>query len=203
MRHLLLALLSALLLAGPARAQHPAPKSPYPSDQPTDPVRQKLDSLFANLDKSRIPSGRLLEAALPLAPVQLFDGSLHDSARADMDVFRHLYATALSARLAGSDTLPTIQDYNWRVQAAAPTAPTDPIPVAVQYLSYHTLRPDAERARLLRLQNQQLYDVPNRRDSPYLPAVLFAAAPERSYSASSTVALVLRRSLCLASGTHS
>ncbi len=203
MKRLFITLLSALLLlAGPALAQRPATQPPSPRDLPADPVRQKLDDLFAHLDKSQIPSGRLLEAALPLAPVPLFDGSLHDSARADMDVFRHLYATALSARLAGTETLPAIQDYNQRVRAAAPTAPGDPIPVAVQYLRYNTLRPDAERARLLRLQNQQLYDVPTRRDSPYLPAVLFAAAPERSYSASSTVALVLRRSLYLADDTR-
>jgi len=34
--------------------------------QTTDPVRQKLDAIFVNLDKSQVPNGRLLEAAVPL-----------------------------------------------------------------------------------------------------------------------------------------
>ncbi|WP_151089370.1 hypothetical protein [Hymenobacter baengnokdamensis] len=49
-------LLAWLLLATPALAQTP------------DPVRLKLDAVFANLDKSQVPTGRLLEAAVPLGP---------------------------------------------------------------------------------------------------------------------------------------
>lgn len=65
--------------------------------QTTDPVRQKLDAIFANLDKSQVPTGRLAEAAVPLAALQNFDGVvLRDTGRADMDGFRHLYATALA-----------------------------------------------------------------------------------------------------------
>lgn len=52
-------LLAALLLAGPVHAQT------------TDPVRQKLDLIFANIDKNQVPTGRLAEAAVPLAPLSL------------------------------------------------------------------------------------------------------------------------------------
>ncbi|GAB3636547.1 hypothetical protein GCM10027422_21370 [Hymenobacter arcticus] len=55
MKHLFTYLLSLLLLAHAARAQS------------TDPVRQKLNNLFADFDKSQVPTGRLLEAAVPLA----------------------------------------------------------------------------------------------------------------------------------------
>ena len=48
MKHLFTYLLGLLLLASPTLAQT------------TDPVRQKLDDIFANIDKSRIPTGRLL-----------------------------------------------------------------------------------------------------------------------------------------------
>lgn len=149
-----------------------------------------------------MPTGRLAEFAVPLAPLQNFDGAvLRDTGRADMDAFRHLYATALSSRLVGSDTLPNLPAFNQRVQAAAPAAPGGAIPVAVQYISYNRLRPDAETAGLVRLQNEQLFDVAGRSQSPYQAAVLFAAAPERAYSATSTVSLVLRSNLYLASGT--
>ncbi len=47
MKHLFAFLLGPLLLACPVHAQT------------ADPVRQKLDSILANLDKSQVPAGRL------------------------------------------------------------------------------------------------------------------------------------------------
>ena len=89
--------------------------------QTTDPVREKLDLIFANLDKSQVPTGRLVEAAVPLAPLLNFDGAvLRDTGRADLDNFRHLYATALSSRLYGTEMLPTLPVFNQRVLAASP-----------------------------------------------------------------------------------
>ena len=181
--------LAALLLGGaPVRAQT------------ADPVQQKRDLVFANLDKSQVPTGRLAEYALPLAPLRLFDGSLRDSGRTDMDGFRHLYVMALSGRLAGAESLPTLAVLNQRVRAAAPAGPSAAIAVAVQYIAYARLRPDAETAGLVRLQNEQLFDVAGRPQSPYQTGVQFAAAPERTYAATNTVALVLPSSLYLASG---
>lgn len=168
--------------------------------QTGDPVRTKLDLIFANLDKSQVATGRLAEAAVPLAPLQGFDGTLRDTNRTDMDVFRHLYATALSSRLYGIEDLPSLQDINQRVLAAAPTVPSGAIPIAVQCVRYAQLRPDAETAGLVRLENEQLFDVAGRTESPYQTQTLFAAAPERAYSATNTVSLVLPSSLYWASG---
>lgn len=187
MKHLFTLLLAALLLAGPAHAQT------------TDPVRQKLDLIFANIDKSQVPTGRLAEAAVPLAPLQNFDGLvLRDTGRTDMDGFRHLYATALSSRLSGTEPLPDLSVYNQRVAAAAPT-PGGAIPIAVQYIGYARLRPDAESAGLVTLQNEQLFDVAGRSQSPYQTTAVFAAAPERAYAPTNTVSLVVNSTLYLAS----
>lgn len=57
-------LLGALLLARiTAHAQAP------------DPVREKLDLLVAPLDKAQVPTGRLAEAAVPLASLPGFNGT--------------------------------------------------------------------------------------------------------------------------------
>ncbi|MDJ0365656.1 hypothetical protein QMK33_10875 [Hymenobacter sp. H14-R3] len=166
-----------------------------------DLLTQKLYQVFAHLDISQVPTGRLLEYGVLMAPVQGFDGTLRDSARADMDVFRHLFVSVQSSRIAGSDNLPDLLTFNQRVLAATPTTPDGTIPIAVQYLGYAHLRPDAETAGLVTIQNEQLYDVAGRQQSPYQTAVLFAAAPARTYSATPTVSLVLPSNLYLASGT--
>ena len=49
--------MAALLAAGPLLAL-----------TVPDPVRATLDFLFVNLDRSRVPTVRLLEYAVPLAP---------------------------------------------------------------------------------------------------------------------------------------
>lgn len=136
--------LAALLLGGPAPAHAQTP----------DPVQQQRDLIVAHLDKSQVPTGRLAEYALPLAPLPCFDGAvLRDSGRTDMDGFRHLYTMLLSGRLAGTETLPTLAVVNQRVRDAAPSSPAGAIPVAVQYVTYARLRPDAETAGLVTLQN--------------------------------------------------
>lgn len=188
MKNLLTYLLSLLLLARPVLAQT------------ADPVRLKLDAIFATIDKSQVPAGRLLDAAVPLAYLPGFDGTLRDSARTDMDGFRLLLATAQSAGVYGTEPLPTLADFNQRVRAAAPTTAGGAIPIATQYIRYGRLRPDAATAGLVTIQNEQLYDVAGRSQSPYLGTVLFAAAPERAYSTSTTVALIVPTTLYLADG---
>lgn len=54
--------------SGPVVVQPPTGSDPgFPDPTPTDPLRAQLANLFANLDKSQVPSGRLLEYVEPLA----------------------------------------------------------------------------------------------------------------------------------------
>ena len=56
--------------------------------QVSDPTRATLDNLFAPLDKSQVPTGFLAEDALPLVPLDIFNGTLTDSSRTNPDGFR-------------------------------------------------------------------------------------------------------------------
>lgn len=164
---------------------------------PTDTIRQQLEHLLAPLDKSQVPTGLLAEYATPLMTLSRFSApTLADSNRADMDTWRHLYATLRTARVQGSDTLPSIHTLNARIRAAEAASPA--IPLAVQYGSYASLRPEAESAGLVYWQNEQLYDVPGRTQSPYQAQAVFAAAPSLSYSATGSVSFVPRRNLYVA-----
>jgi hypothetical protein len=186
MKHAYLFFLLGLLLLGTAgHAQAP------------DGARLQLNHIFAHLDKSQVPSAYLDEYGEQLLGLHPYNGVLTDSNRTDMEAFRYLRATIFSARTTGTDTLPGITELNRRLDARGQGANGAPTPLAVQYMTYHRIRPDALQNNLLTVQNDQVYDVPGRSQSPYAAATLFAAAPLYRVSRTGTVSLVFARNLYL------
>ncbi len=180
----LLVLLACGLLPLGSRAQAP------------DSLSQKLRSIFANIDKSQVPTGYLYEAGVRFLSPFVYDGTLTDSSRTNMDVLRYLRAQLASSRVYGTDTLPSLPAFNARLQAAVATA-NGAIPIAMQYMPYASIRPDALQNNLLTVQNEQVFNVAGRSESPYQTNVLFAAAPELSYSRTGTVSFLFRKNLYL------
>lgn len=86
--------------------------------------------------------------------------------------------------------------YNARL-AAATAAAGGALPISVQYLPYAAIKPNALQDNLLMVQNEQVFDVPGRTQSPYQTQVLFAAAPVRSRARTNTVSFLFRRNLYL------
>ncbi|MDO7887509.1 hypothetical protein [Hymenobacter cheonanensis] len=117
--------------------------------QQTDSLSLRLNAVFANVDKSQVPTRLLADFALPLVPLASFNGTLADSTRTNPTLFRALYATAYTACLSGPNPLATLPAYNAQVDAVEATSPTL-IPIMVQRLDYAQLRPDALTANLLR-----------------------------------------------------
>ena len=184
MKHAYLFCLLGLLLLGRAGyAQAP------------DGARLQLNQIFANLDKTQVPSAYLEEYGEQFLGLHPYIGVLTDSNRTDMEAFRYLRATIFSARTTGTDTLPGITELNRRLDARGQGADGAPNPLAVQYMSYHRIRPDALQNNLLAVQNDQVSDVPGRAQSPYAAATLFAAAPLYRVSRTGTVSLVFARNL--------
>lgn len=189
MRHFyaFLFLLSALLVPGRGHAQFSG----------TDSLRQRLNFLFAPLDKSQVPTQYLEEYGVRLLPLRFFTGTaLTDTNRTDMATLRYLRTTLASARVAGADTLPDVPTLNARLSAATASG-GGAIPLVVQYMPYASIRPDALQNNLLAVQNGQVLDVPGRSQSPYRTNVLFAAAPARRDAPTGSVAFVFRRNLYL------
>jgi hypothetical protein len=184
--YLLFLIACALLAAVPVRAQMNG----------SDSLQAKLTSIFSPLDKSQIPTGYLSEAGVRLFNMGRYNGALTDTSLTDMDVLRFLRLMTRSARLYGQDTLPDLSVYNNRLAAAMAAAGTV-IPLSVQYLPYARIRPDALQNNLLTVQNERVYDVAGRTQSPYQTAVLFAAAPTISRARTNTVSFLFRRNLYL------
>ena len=83
-----------------------------------------------------------------------------------MNVLRYLRLSLSTARIYGTDMLPTVRVFNARVRAAAPDTAGAPIPLAVQYMAYARINPEAFQNSLLSMQNEQVYDMPGRSQSP-------------------------------------
>jgi pimeloyl-ACP methyl ester carboxylesterase len=193
MKSFLLAALLGLLTGSAVSAQHrPAAAAP----PPTDSLRLRLEQIFAPLDKSQVPTAYLAEFASPLLEPRFYNGVPSDSNRTDLTVFHYLRATMASARITGTDTLPTDAQLNARLDAAGHRFPGS-LPLALHYQAYARVRPDALALNLLRVQNEQVYDVPGRTQSPYLTRTLFTAAPAHSSVAGPAVSFVFRRALYL------
>ncbi|MGY3088136.1 hypothetical protein ACVWYF_001169 [Hymenobacter sp. UYAg731] len=182
--YLLLLIACGLLGANPARAQLSG----------SDSLQLKLAAIFANVDKSQVPTGYLYEAGAHLLDMRSYSGVLADSNLTDMDVLRYLRLVTHSALVYGQDTLPTVKTYNARLDAAATG---NVIPISVQYLPYASIKPRALQDNLLTVQNEQVYDVAGRSQSPYQTQVLFAAAPVISRARTNTVSFLFRRNLYL------
>lgn len=156
MRYLYLLLVSALLSA---------PLTSHAQLSGSDSLRQRLNAIFAPLDKSQVPTRYLQEYGVRLLSLRPFDGTLTDSSRTTLEAWHYLRTTLRSARVLGTDTLPDVPAVNARLRAATASG-GGAIPLVVQYLPYASIRPDALQLNLLQVQNNQVYDVPGRSQSP-------------------------------------
>jgi hypothetical protein len=68
-------------------------------------LRDKLNNVFANINKNQIPTGFLEEFATPLVPLDVFNGVLTDSNRVDIDGWRMVYSTLYSSRIYGTNPM--------------------------------------------------------------------------------------------------
>ena len=109
---------------------------------------------------------------------EYYDGNnvLSDSNVCDATMFGRLYATLYGACLNGSGCLPN-PETNYMSATDNYYQNGGDVPIGILALRYHKLREDAISQGLLALTNGQLFDVPNRPQSPYVQQELFAATP--------------------------
>ena len=152
----------------------------------TDPLREKLDSIFQYINKSQIPGGYLKEYGSQMLPLHCFNGILTDSNNVEnLSIFRYIYADLYTAKLPTQSippveariflprTLPSLPQVNDKLDTVRLNATSS---VAILYGQYSSLKPTALDENLFTLSNEQLYDVAGRPSSPYINNTLFAAA---------------------------
>lgn len=119
----------------------------------TDPLRQKLDSIFQYVNKTQIPTGYLKEYGAELVPIHRFNGVLTDSnAIADIDCWRAAYTDISTAKIqAQLPAMTVLTTVNTTIDGLRNTAVA---PIALLYGNYASLRDDALALNLFSISNQ-------------------------------------------------
>lgn len=159
-----------------------------------DSLRLTLDNIFTHIDKSQVPSGFLEEYGAQFVNLNTFNGQLSDSNYVNPLVWSYVYASVYSAKIYGTNTLPT-PETNYTLFNSEALANPDANPVSMMALSYSSLKTDALTNNLFTISNNQLYDVPGRQQSPYQLNTAFAAAPFYETDADGVLKLIFKQNL--------
>lgn len=189
MKKAFLLMCACLLFASGASAQSALSAS---APSVSDPLRDTLDYVFRNLDKSQVPTAYLEEYGTGLLAFRPYNGALVDSNKVTATPWRALYAGLQSARITGTNPMQTLPAVNTVIDNQT-TGSTIPIPIL--HYDYAALKPNAITSNLLRASNNQLFDVAGRAQSPYEQRTLFVAAPASDSILVGNLSFVLRSDL--------
>lgn len=158
-----------------------------------DPLRSELDDIFSSINKTSISTNYLEEYAIPLIPLDVFNGNLTDSNKVNIDAWRMAYATLYSSRINGVNSIPSLLTINSTLGEDDSTGADIQVPIF--YGTYNFIRADAITANLLTISGNRFYDVPGRPVSPYSERQLFIASPTRNFTTNGQISLVFKSSL--------
>lgn len=167
---------------------------PFCNQAQSDPLRDKLNTIFANINVSQIQTGFLKEYGAPLVSLEAFRGQLTDSNMVTINVWRHIYATIYSSRIQGTNPLGGLSGVNTAIGQVEESS-NGAIPIPIIFAEYNAIRLDAIELNLLYVQNNQLFDVPGRTGSPYLTKHVYAAAPSIGYADTGSPSFIFKQEL--------
>lgn len=100
-----------------------------------DSLRLALDNVFAHVDKSQIPAGFLEEYGAQFVNLQTYNGTLTDSNYVNAMAWHYIYASVYSAKIYGTNTLPT-PETNYTVFNTEAVSNPGVNPVSMMALNY-------------------------------------------------------------------
>jgi hypothetical protein len=137
------------------------------------PYPQLAYDMLKNLDKTQISTGVLYEYAFPLAELDFYDGS----ATTDTSSYSHFLQSyyELYNSTFNRVNIAHLSDFEKTVQ----NFPNNDFhhPVGIIDYNFNTLDPESVNNNLLSVSNEQLFDVPNRTQSPYNFKIAMLASP--------------------------
>lgn len=146
--------------------------------------RAKMTSVFEYVNKDKVPTGILSDYGLLLVEPNGYDGIPRDTNYVDLTVWKQLYFGMYDSQINSKASLqePQLVFDNLKARQS----------LAVMHLYYNKLDENAEKRGLLKLENEQIKEVPGAA-SPYIQKELFAVTPCKTYFDSSTVSFTFDR----------
>ena len=147
----------------------------------TSTTQKLLQYIMQPLDKNQIPTGFLEEYGCPMLPMATFNGTLTDSNRIDMHLWRTLYFQLQTGwAKATTNPLPVITTVNTSIKNNS----GDTVLIPLLLGNYNTVKSNAFSANLLSYNSstKQVYDVPGRPQRPYDLKKLFTINQNRLYT---------------------
>jgi len=144
----------------------------------TSTLKKLIHYVLQPLDKSQVPTGFLEEWGCPILPMATFNGTLTDSNRIDMNLWRTLYFQLQTAYCqTGTNPLPVITTANDTIRQNMADTLAIPIPILIS--QYNNVKSYAFSSNLLyhNTGTNQVQDVGGRPENPYQANNLFAACP--------------------------
>jgi hypothetical protein len=153
----------------------------------TDPVRTQLNYIFQYIDKAQIPTGYLNEYGPEVVNKKWLNGILGDSNLvADITTYNFLYNDIENSKILATSTTPPVEAKMSRTTLI----PLDTAKVMINLARYDSLttltffsadfaslNENALNLNLFTKVGNQIYDVANRTQSPYILNHTFASAP--------------------------
>jgi hypothetical protein len=163
----------AIFMAGYATAQNPS----FPTINNVQvPFEQQMNTVFQNLNLSSVSTHVLNERSVHLSDPSKYNGLTVDSASiSDFDRWALLYITMYSGCWQQQFRLPDPQTAYMNPSQTVTEAGV--IPFVMLHYNYHSMLASSVTDNLISVTNGQLYDVPNRSQSPYVLNTCFAATP--------------------------
>lgn len=157
----------------------------------TSTVQKLLQYIMQPLDKNQIPTGFLEEYGCPMLPMATFNGTLTDSNRMDMHLWRTLYFQLQTGwTRTTSNPLPAITTVNTTIKNNS----NDTILIPLLIGNYDVVKSNAFSSNLLSYNSstKQVNDVSGRPESPYDTKNLFAASPLKNQTVRGTETFVIK-----------
>ena len=164
--------------------------------QDTSTIHKLLTYMIEPLDKSQIPTQYLAEKGTIYLGMNTFNGTLNDDNLFVLNLWRLMYVQ-LHQSYVGNDKNPmsNILSVNNALQANMILDQPTAIPILIG--QYNSVSDNAISNGLLTYNSstRQIYDVPNRSNSPYLSKNVFAACPLENFSTTGIASVMVKNNL--------
>lgn len=150
--------------------------TPYGIIEHSQAYTSQMDFIFQHVNRSAVGTGLLLDYGMRFTDVAKYNGTLQTGNYLSRAVWQALYASLYSMKFNSNTSLlsPTVVRASIDQAVAADSAV---INISLLNITYEKLKDNALSSNLVFVQNNQVYDTPNRPASPYETRTAFAATP--------------------------